>query len=104
MEPGDLTLADKGFLIKDLLPQGLSLNVPSFLTTAQFTPQQAIQTRTIARARIHVERAIRRMKCFPILDPIPPSLFAQSSMIIKIRGALTNMQLPLITEVEKSYE
>ncbi|KAG5880646.1 hypothetical protein JTB14_015622 [Gonioctena quinquepunctata] len=36
MEPGDLR-ADKGFLIKDLLPQGVSLNVPSFLITAQYT-------------------------------------------------------------------
>uniref|UniRef100_A0A6P7H661 Uncharacterized protein LOC114346661 n=1 Tax=Diabrotica virgifera virgifera TaxID=50390 RepID=A0A6P7H661_DIAVI len=104
MTPGDLVLADKGFLIKDLLPPGVSLNIPPFLVTSQFTPQQAIQTRTIARARIHVERAIRRIKCFSILDSVPSSLIPLSTMIFQVCGALTNMQLPLIAEVEDLYE
>nr|CAH7726050.1 unnamed protein product [Callosobruchus chinensis] len=42
MVSGDLILADKGFLIADVLPQGVSLNIPPFLTTPQFTPQQVI--------------------------------------------------------------
>ena len=33
--------------------------------------EQVLQTREIARARIHVERAIQRMKTFKILDMIP---------------------------------
>ncbi|KAG5860807.1 hypothetical protein JTB14_030812 [Gonioctena quinquepunctata] len=37
---GDLILANKGFLIRDILPPGVMLNLPPFLTTAQFTPQQ----------------------------------------------------------------
>lgn len=32
LEPGDLILADKGFLISDVLPDGVSLNIPPFLT------------------------------------------------------------------------
>lgn len=104
MVAGDLILADKGFLIKDLLPNGVSLNIPPFLTTAQFTDQQVIQTRTIARARIHVERAIRRVKCFSILHSIPKSLASQASNIFQVCGALTNFQFPLIAEVTDSYE
>nr|CAH7716057.1 unnamed protein product [Callosobruchus chinensis] len=30
---GDLVIADKGFLIKDMLPQGVHLNIPPFLST-----------------------------------------------------------------------
>jgi len=37
LEPGDLILADKGFLIHDLLPRGVSVNVPPFLFRPQFT-------------------------------------------------------------------
>jgi len=35
---GDLIIADKGFLIRDILPPGVSLNIPPFLDTPQFTP------------------------------------------------------------------
>ncbi|KAG0431687.1 hypothetical protein HPB47_021543 [Ixodes persulcatus] len=38
--PGDLVLADKGFLIRDVLPPVVSLNIPPFLSTPQFTPHQ----------------------------------------------------------------
>nr|CAI5817819.1 unnamed protein product [Callosobruchus analis] len=104
MSSGDLILADKGFLIADILPQGVSLNVPPFLTTWQFTPQQVVQTRTIACARIHVERAIGRMKCFLILNSIPQNLLPQATKIFQVCGALTNLQFPLIAEVENLYE
>lgn len=99
MVAGDLILAGKGFLIKELLPPGVSLNIPPFLTTAQFTPQQVVQTRTIARARIHVERAIGRIKCYAILDSIPSTLLPQATKIFQVCGALTNLRFPLIAEV-----
>jgi len=37
MQPGDLILADEGFLLHDALPQGVGVNIPPFLTTQQFT-------------------------------------------------------------------
>ena len=53
MHPGDLILADKGFLLHDSLPQGVKCQyVPPFLTTQQFTPEQLLETTRIARARI----------------------------------------------------
>ncbi|XP_060875284.1 uncharacterized protein LOC132948692 [Metopolophium dirhodum] len=58
LQPGDLVLADKGFLISDILPHGTSLNIPPFLMTPQFTPSEVIRTKNIARARIHVERVM----------------------------------------------
>ena len=100
MAPGDLILADKGFLIQDILPKGVSLNLPPFLTTAQFTPAQAELTVMIARARIHVERAIQRIKQFSILDFIPHQYRSISSKIFKVCSCLVNLQNPLLKEIE----
>jgi hypothetical protein len=68
---GDLILADKGFLIQD--PPGVVVNIPPFLSTPQFSLKQAIATRTIARTRIPVERVIRRINCFHILNLVEGS-------------------------------
>lgn len=99
MEPGDMVLADKGFLIHDLMPAGVSLNIPPFLYRPQFTKQQVLQTREIARARIHVERAIQRLKSFKILNLIPNHLRPFASMVFQVCGALTLLQRPIIAEV-----
>jgi hypothetical protein len=104
LEPGDLILGDKGFILKDILPTGISLNIPPFLTTPQFTSEQVERTESIARARIHVERAINRMKCFKILKFLPQQFIQHGNHIIQLVGALTNLQYPLIKEVEKYYE
>lgn len=55
--PGDLILADKGFLIQDLLPREVSVNIPPFLRCGKFTGSEATATKSIARCSIHVERA-----------------------------------------------
>lgn len=45
MKSGDLILADKGFLIEYLLPEGVNPNIPPFLTTPKFTPSQMAETK-----------------------------------------------------------
>lgn len=100
---GDLILADKGFLINDLLQEGVSVNIPPFLGSPQFTPNQVIRTLTIAKARVHVERAICRIKGYSILEFISPKLVPYASKIFQVCGALTNFQFPLIKEVESFY-
>ena len=99
--PGDLVLADKGFLIQDLMPQGVTLNLPPFLTTGQFTRAQCTMTATIARARIHVERAIQRIKRYDILNFIPVHYRSKASKIFQVCCCLVNLQNPLLKEVEK---
>lgn len=103
LEAGDLVLADKGFLIRDIMPAGVSINIPPFLTTPQFTLEQVKQTECIAKARIHVERAIRRMKIYNILNFIPYTLLPHADAVFQVIGALTNLQYPLIKEVEQYY-
>ncbi|XP_052691592.1 uncharacterized protein LOC128169504 [Crassostrea angulata] len=47
LAPGDMILADKGFTIHKLLPQGVHLNIPPFLTAkSQYTPSEVQLCRT----------------------------------------------------------
>ena len=70
-------MADKGSTIEDILPLGVSLNIPPFLGMSdQMSAEDVIATREIASLRIHVERDINKVKNFRIFDGvIPLSLF-----------------------------
>ena len=58
----DMVLGDKGFVIQDLVPNGVSVNIPPFLNNGSFTESEA-------KCRIiHVERANARLKDFKILN------------------------------------
>ena len=46
---GDLILADKGFLIQDIVPNGVSVNIPPFLNKGKFTDSEAKAIKSIAR-------------------------------------------------------
>ena len=67
----DLIPADKGFLIEDLVPNGVSVNLPPFLNNETFTESEARATKAIIKCRIHVKRANARLKDFKILSFIP---------------------------------
>ena len=65
IEMGDQYLADKGFEIHDLMAlRGASLYIPPkrFSANDQFTQSQCFETMSMANVRIHVERAIKRIK------------------------------------------
>jgi len=96
---GDMIMADKGFLIRDILPFGVTLNIPPFLDSQsrQFSEQQVMQTRLIARARIHVERVIQRAKQYNILDTIPSHYRNVASIIFQTCFALVNLQSPIVS-------
>ena len=100
MEPGDLIIADKGFLIQSILPPNVYLNLPLFLTNSQFTKSQAELTVRIARSKIHVERAIQRVKCYDILNLIPQSYRCIATKLFQVVSCLVNLQKPIIREVE----
>ena len=69
-KPGISIMADRGFIIKDMLKDiGIDLNIPPFMEgRAQQPAKEAQEGRRIASVRIHVERAIGRMKNFAILQ------------------------------------
>ena len=102
--PGDLILADKGFLIQDLLPRGVSVNIPPFLNCGKFTESEARATKSIARCRIHVERANARLKSFRILGFIPSFLRCHADKLCQLCAALVNLQFPLIKDGCNDFE
>lgn len=98
MANGDLILADKGFLIQDIVPKGVSVNIPPFLENGKFTASEIRATKNIAKCRIHVERANARLKDFKILNFIPPKLRCYADKVFQVCAALVNLQFPLIKE------
>ena len=90
-----MVLADKGFLIQDILPNDVSLNIPPFFNNGVFTESEAKKTKSIARGRIHVERANARLKDFKILTFIPYYLRCYA-VIFQLCAALVNLQFALI--------
>lgn len=72
LDPGDLILADRGFTIEDIVkPYGVKVNIPPFTDgRSQLEPEEVVVGRRIANTRIHVERAMGRIKEFKILSRI----------------------------------
>jgi len=58
-----------------------------------------MSTLSIAQARIHVERAIQRLKSFLILSLIPASHVPFASMIFQVCSSLTSLKCSLLKEV-----
>ena len=67
-------MADRGFEIQDLLAsKKVYLNIPPFMRSKdQLNPDEEDETREIASVCIHVERAIKSVKNFNILNPFAP--------------------------------
>ncbi|XP_064475498.1 uncharacterized protein LOC135389372 [Ornithodoros turicata] len=97
LEENDVVMADKGFLIGDLLEKkGVLLNMPPFLRDGTFSREEVLRTQA-ASLRIHVERRIQRIKGYHIFDrPIPLSLAPVINQIWTVTAILTNFQSPLI--------
>lgn len=98
-EANDSVMADKGFTIQDLLPVGVSLNIPPFLgSSAQMPAEDVVKTQEIASLRIHVERAINKIKNFHIWDGVVPlSLFGIVNQMWTVCAHLCNVQDPIIS-------
>ena len=106
LQSGDSVMADKGFEIESDLPKDVSLNIPPFLRDKEhFSIEEETITRRIASLRIHVERAIARIKSFKILSTILPiSMAADINKIWVICCCLTNFLPALIVEQEAAQK
>ncbi len=86
----------------DLLQKiDVELNIPAFLKEKQLSAEDVTKGRKIASVRIHVERAIGRIKKFQILKgTIPISMSRLSNQIVFVRAFLTNF-LPALVPLHK---
>lgn len=95
LQRGDEVMVDKGFPIQNMLaPLGCTIVIPPFLREkAQFEAAEVDTTHQIARLRIHVERAIRRVKEYHIFDGvIPLSLAGTINQLWTVCCILTNFR------------
>ena len=87
-------MADRGFVIYDELKElGVVLNIPCFLAGKdQLTAAEVKESQSIASVRIHVERAIQRVKKFRVLrNEIPLSLHGSVNQIWTVCCMLYNL-------------
>ena len=99
LEEGDSVMADRGFEIQVLLAKKkVYLNIPPFMRCKdQLSPEEEDETREIASVRIHVERAIERIKNCNILKQIVPNPMAEDlNKIWKVCCLLSNLKGPLV--------
>jgi len=98
-DDGDSVMADKGFQIQDILPLAVSLNIPPFLGgNSQMSAEDVVRTQQIASVRIHVERAINKIKNVWIWEGVVPlSLFGVVNQMWTVCAFLCNTQDPLIS-------
>ena len=104
LEFGDEVMADRGFQItEELLARNTRLVIPpGARLKSQMTFGECSKTKSVANLRIHVERAIRRIKTFRILTTvIPISMLHSIDDIVCVCGALCNLKPKLINEKKK---
>ena len=92
-------MADRGFDIQHILAaKNVKLNIPPFMKgKEQLSLEEELETRSIASVRIHVERAIERIKNYRILQGVIPNrLHSQVDQIWFICSILTNFLPPLL--------
>lgn len=106
VEPGDAIMVDRGFNVADLLlEKKAKVHNPPFTrkngSNQRMLNQNEIQkTKEIASLRIHVERAIERMKNYKLLArTIDMSLWPLLDQIMVIVAVMCNMEPPLLQEL-----
>lgn len=100
IQHGDQVLADRGFLIsEELANKSATLVIPAFTRgKKQLSAKEVEQTRKIAHVRIHVERAIQRLKNFNILSSnMSMCMVPHSDSIVTICSAICNLQPKLVS-------
>ena len=92
-------MADRGFQIReDLLHYYCSLSIPpGARVKSLFITTECGKTKEVANLRIHVERAMNRLKEYKILkNTLPLNMLPLADEMIRTCAALINFQPPLI--------
>ncbi|CAC5408014.1 unnamed protein product [Mytilus coruscus] len=98
---GDEVMADRGFTIEDFLfPRRVKLNFPAYTKCRpQLSNEDVTTSRRTAHVRIHVERAIRKLKVFKVLSGTITVSSLKNFDDILVCSALVNLRSDLIRDV-----
>jgi hypothetical protein len=100
LEPSCSVMADRGFTVSDeLLHMGVKLTMPSFKGRgrSQMTAAECSRSEEIAKARIHIERVIQRIRTSHILSTIVRlNQYDIIEQIFRVCAYLTSFQLPIV--------
>ena len=93
LEEGDAVMADKDFLIRDILAfKKVHLVSPAYCRGPRLSAKGTTHTRRVASLRTHVERNILKLKQFRILSGVIPLLLKPMlDKIVFICAGLTNL-------------
>lgn len=97
----DDVMVDKGFNIdSECRALGVGVIQPPFLRKQQqFSREDSLKTVQIARARVHVERAIQRLKLFKILKgPLPWEMLAVADEAMIVIAGIVNLSAPILAD------
>ena len=95
INPDDIIMADRGFTVQDLLhPLNAFVKIPSFLKGRKnLCSTEELESRKIAKARIHVERFNERLKQFRLIGRrIALSLSPLATQMVVVARGLVNFQ------------
>ncbi|XP_041948199.1 uncharacterized protein LOC121709131 [Alosa sapidissima] len=92
LTPDTAIMVDKGFLVDDLAPG--TVYRPAFvIQRAQMAEADVLETQSIARLRVHVERLIRRVKENKLFETtIPLAISGSINQIFTVACLLSNFQ------------
>ncbi|XP_069122148.1 uncharacterized protein [Argopecten irradians] len=95
-------MADRGFLIEGIMnDMGVKLLMPSFKgqDRPQLTSDESLTSEKVSKTRIHIERAIQRIKTYHILDgELKLSMKDIAEQVLTVCAYLVNFQSPIIKE------
>ena len=97
----DSLMADRGFTVENSLkPLDVLLNILAFINgMEQLTNEEVTESQTIASVRVHVERAIQRIKKFrQISNEVPLVLHGSINQIWTVSCLLWNFMPPPIKQ------
>ncbi|XP_064475749.1 uncharacterized protein LOC135389645 [Ornithodoros turicata] len=96
----DSVMVDRGFLIDHMCDDaGIEVVRPPFLRgQKQYSEVDAIRTVRIARARVHVERGIQRMKRFKVLKKVSHELLPYIHNIATVIAGIVNLSKPIFAD------
>ena len=101
IESGDGVMADRGFDLKaEMTPLGAQLIIPAFKGSErnQISSEEVMQSKRVSEVRIHVERAIGRVRTFHILDTdMSLTMKDTAEQIFTVCAFLTNFQSQYIS-------